>query len=185
MILGEHHSTLVFQDMNHWLYDVIIKELVPHYKDVKQFFVHGKFKEIQLSELKKESKELVKGLLSQGYFPVVSDLYRVTESTQSTGKRNLKFFVVRKESVSPLILKENERFQQFVYNNSFQKNKPFVLQPVGWKFQEDLRDSITIRYFSNFAEQMILLVNTVDDSIRAIYIFGEKPEMITEFKENN
>ncbi|MFB5197597.1 hypothetical protein ACE198_22260 [Neobacillus sp. KR4-4] len=174
VILEDHRSCLVFRDMDQWLHEVIMKELVPHYNEVKQFFIHGKFEEIQLSELKKESKELVKCLLSQGYFPVVSDLYRGTESTQLRGKGNLQYFVIRKESVNPLELQEYERFKQFVIHDSFQKNKPFVLRPAGWKLQEDLRDSITIRYFSNCAEQIVLLVNTLDDSIRAIYIFGEK-----------
>ncbi|SMQ80906.1 hypothetical protein SAMN05444673_4032 [Bacillus sp. OV166] len=176
VILEDHQSVLVFQDMNPWLQEVIMKELVPHYKVVKEFFVQGKFKEIQLSELKKESKELVKSLLSKGYYPVVSDLYRGTQSEQSTGPRNLKYFLIKKESVNPLELKENKRIQQFLLNESFQKNRPFFLKPVGWKLQEDLRDSITIRSFYNFAEKIVLLVNTVDDSIIGIYIFGAKAD---------
>ncbi|MGF6949080.1 hypothetical protein QF028_001585 [Neobacillus sp. B4I6] len=176
VILEDHQSVLVFQDMNPWLQEVIMKELVPHYKVVKEFFVQGKFKEIQLSELKKESKELVKSLLSKGYYPVVSDLYRGTQSVQSTGPRNLKYFLIKKESVNPLELKENKRIQQFLLNESFQKNRPFFLKPVGWKLQEDLRDSITIRSFYNFAEKIVLLVNTVDDSIIGIYIFGAKAD---------
>jgi len=50
--------------------------------------------------------------------------------------------------------------------------------------QNDLRDSITIRYFSNFAEQIVLLVNTQDDSILAIYIFGEKAKKGTQMTDN-
>jgi hypothetical protein len=180
VILEDHHSVLVFRDIDQWLHEVVMQELVPYYKEVKQFFVHGKFKEIQLSELKEESKKLVKGLISQDFFPVVSDLYRRRESTQSTGNSKFKFFVIRKESVNSLVLKEYDCFKQFVFNHSFQKNKPFVISPAGWKLQEDLRDSITIRYFSNFAEQIVLLVNTVDDSILAIYIFGEKAEEGTD-----
>jgi len=130
VILEDHRSCLVFRDMDQWLHEVIMKELVPHYNEVKQFYIHGKFEEIQLSELKKESKELVKSLLSQGYFSVVSDLYRGTESTQSSGKGNLQYFVIRKQSVNPLELQEYERIKQFVFHDSFQKNKPFVLTPV-------------------------------------------------------
>jgi hypothetical protein len=172
VILEDHQSVLVFQDINPWLQEVIMNELVPHYKVVKEFFVQEKFREIQLSELKKESKELVKSLLSKGYYPVISDLYKDTRSVQPMGPGNLKYFVIKKESLNLLELNENERIHQFIMNKSFKENKPFFMKPVGWKLQEDLRDSVTIRSFYNFAEKIVLLVNTVDDSIRGVYIFG-------------
>ncbi|MBT2739374.1 hypothetical protein [Bacillus sp. ISL-77] len=174
MIL-EHNRVLVFQDVNPWVLEVIMKEMVPHYKVVKQFLDKGKLREIQLSELKEESKELINDLLSKGLYPVVSDLYRVKTTTELT-TGSLKLYSINKDFVDPLVLNEDNRIHQFIQKSSFQNNKPLVLEPVGWKLQDNLKNSITIRSFWKIAEQMVLLVNIADDSVRAIYIFGEKSE---------
>ncbi|MDE3839488.1 hypothetical protein C0966_08980 [Bacillus methanolicus] len=171
-VIQEEKSANIFRDVNPFVLDIIMKELVPHYKEVKQFFIDGKFKEIQLSELKDESKELVNSLLSKGFYPVVSDLYRGKDSYLPTGPRNLKYFLIKKEAVTPLYLKETERIKRFVQIAYFDRNKSFNLMPVGWKLEENLRDSLTIRSFYSFAKQIVLLVDTVDDSVLGLYIFG-------------
>jgi len=171
VIYEDHHSALVFQDVTPWVLEIIMMEMVPHYKVVKELYIEDKFKEIQLSDLKDESKELAKGLISQKFYPVVTDLYRNNQPLDSIGR--IQYFSIKKEDVTPLFLKENDGIHQFMKNNNFKHNKPFVITPVGWKLDENLKDSIAIRSFYSFAKQIVLVVNTFDDSVRAIFIFGE------------
>ncbi|MFF5400343.1 hypothetical protein ACFY5J_23980 [Peribacillus butanolivorans] len=56
--------------------ETILNEVVPHYLDIKQIFIDGKLKEINVRCLKKESKKIVQDLLSNGIYPVIPDLYR-------------------------------------------------------------------------------------------------------------
>ncbi|WP_429464764.1 hypothetical protein [Neobacillus sp. B4I6] len=174
-IFEDHHFALVFQDVTPWVLEIIMKEMVPHYKVVKELYIEEKFKEIHLSELKDESKELAKGLISQRFYPVVTDLYRNNQSEDSIGGC-IQYFLIKKEDVTPLFFKETERIHQFMKNNNFQNNKPFVITPYGWKLDENLKDSIAIRSFYSFAKKIVLVVNTFDDSVRAIFIFGENED---------
>ncbi|TDK61770.1 hypothetical protein E2K98_12840 [Bacillus salipaludis] len=171
VILNDNYL-LMFQDVSPLVLETLMKEFVPHYKNVKQMFIQGECKEIHLEEMKEESKELIKNLISTGFYPVISDLYRGKDSEKSSGPRKLKYFLINKESIPPLYLKETKKIQEFIQNAFFDKKKPFLIQPVGWKLEQNLQDSITIRSFSTFAKQIVLLVNTVDDSVEGMYIFG-------------
>ncbi|WP_256942415.1 hypothetical protein [Bacillus sp. OV166] len=173
-IFENHHSALVFQDVTPWVLEIIMKEIVPHYKVVKELYIEEKFKEIQLSGLKDESKEMAKELIYQRFYPVVTDLYRNNRLDETVGC--IQYFLIKKEDVTPLFFKETERIHQFMKNNNFQNNKPFVITPYGWKLDENLKDSIAIRSFYSFAKKIVLVVNTFDDSVRAIFIFGENED---------
>jgi hypothetical protein len=175
LFLDKGQSVIIFRDLTTEMLKVINDEMVPHYKEVKQFFVEGEFKEIQLSVLKEESEEIAKNLFAKEVYPVVNDLYKAP-FTQSAGPGKLQFFSIKQESIIPFALKENDQFHQFILEKYFKKNKPLYIEPTGWKVQESLKDFIVIRYFCSFAEQIVLLINTTDDSVRGIYIFGKKKE---------
>ncbi|NRG47877.1 hypothetical protein HRF87_24455 [Bacillus sp. CRN 9] len=53
-----------------------MEEVVPHYKVVKEIFIDGELKEINVFCLKDHSKRIIKELLLEGVYPVIPDLYR-------------------------------------------------------------------------------------------------------------
>ncbi|WP_256942429.1 hypothetical protein [Bacillus sp. OV166] len=170
VILHENYS-LSFRDVQPLLLEILIKDFVPHYKNVKQLFILGEFKEIRFEDLKEESKKIVENLIAANFYPVISDLYR-GKYAEKSGMRKLQYFLINKEDITPLYSKETEKIQQFIQSAFFDQNEPFCRQPVGWKLEQNLKESITIRSFCTFAKEIVLLVNAVDDSVEAMYIFG-------------
>ncbi|SMQ80931.1 hypothetical protein SAMN05444673_4045 [Bacillus sp. OV166] len=171
LILGEDSLTTLPTPNDNAL-ETILSEVVPHYSDVKQIFIDGKLKEINVMCLKKESKKMLKDLLSNGIYPVVPDLYRTKNLNLATKPRKLKYYLVSQESINPVHIKETEKIREFLMSSFFTDSGSILLQPTGWKLDDNLKESVTIRAFSTFAKQIILVVDDNDENVVGLDIYG-------------
>jgi hypothetical protein len=171
VILDENALT-VLPTPNDKALNIIMNEVVPHYIDVKQIFIDGKLKEINVRGLKEESKKIVKDLFLKGGYPVMLDLYRTNNLNLATGPRNLKHYLIKQQSLSPLHLSETETIREFLESTFFAEKGSIMLQPTGWKLDDTLKESVTIRAFSTFAKQIVLVVDDKDKSVVGLNIYG-------------
>ncbi|MEI2316408.1 hypothetical protein [Bacillus paramobilis] len=150
---------------------IVKNELIPHYKDVKQVFINNEFHEIFMIGLKKESKQTLKALLTNCIYPVVPDLYRSCSFNRIVGRRNIKIFVLF-DCIDPMFLKETQEIAYFLKHSFFQKEGCISLVPTGWFLKESLKDSITLRSFCTFANEIVLVVDESNQEIISLDIYG-------------
>ncbi|WP_219837657.1 hypothetical protein [Paenibacillus sp. R14(2021)] len=127
---------------------------------------------INVIGLKPNSRKLIENKLSDGIYPVVTDLYRNADLNLATGRRKLKYFSVRKEAIIPLNTLETEKLGDFFHNPFFADTGSVFLAPTGWVLEEKLRESVTIRTFIVFARLLILVVDSSDNRIVGIDIYA-------------
>jgi hypothetical protein len=151
----------------------IMNEVVPHYLDVKQIFFNGKLQQLNVRGLKEESKKIVEDLLTNGIYPVIPDLYRTKGSSFRTGPTKVKYYSINQGLIDPLYIKETEKVRDFICCSFFIQNGFISIQPTGWYLEDELKNSITLRTFTTFAKQMVLVVNSVDNSVIGLDIYGE------------
>ncbi|WP_078554359.1 hypothetical protein [Bacillus alkalicellulosilyticus] len=168
----ETDSLLSLPTPNQNVVKTIMNEVVPHYVDIKQIFIDGELKEINVMDLKEESKRLVKDSLSNGIYPVIPDLYRTNNLNLPTGPRELKHFLVNQEMITPLHIDETEEIRDFLINSFFTDRGSISLQPTGWKLEDNLKESVTIRTFSTFAKQIVLIVDDKNMNVVGLDIYG-------------
>ncbi|MBM7583954.1 hypothetical protein JOC86_000491 [Bacillus pakistanensis] len=126
LILDENALTSLPTPNNQAL-EIILKEVVPHYVDVKQIFIDGKLKEINVGCLKKDSKKIIEDLLSSGIYPVIPDLYRTKNLNLATKTRKLKHYLVNAELINPLHIKEAEKIREFLVSSFFSESGSIML----------------------------------------------------------
>jgi hypothetical protein len=152
--------------------ETILNEVVPHYLDIKQIYIDGKLIEINVRGLKKESKRILQDLLSNGINPVIADLYRTKNLNLPTRPRKLKYYSVNQEMIDSLHIEETEKVRGFLISSFFTARGLISLQPTGWKLDDNLKESVTIRAFSTFAKKIVLVVDDKDMSVVGIDICG-------------
>jgi hypothetical protein len=171
LIIGEDCLTILPTPNDNAL-EIIRNEIVPHYLDVKQIFIDGELKEINVRRLKKESKRIVQDLLSNCIYPVITDLYRAKNLNLATQPREIKYYLVKLELIEPIYIQGTEMIRKFLMHSYFAESGSIGLQPTGWKLDDRLKESVTIRAFSTFAKQIVLVVDNKDMSIVGLDIYG-------------
>ncbi|GEL77202.1 hypothetical protein [Tenuibacillus multivorans] len=171
-VILDHDALTILPTPNDHALETILNEVVPHYLDVKQIFIDGKLKEINVRSLKKESKKIVEDLLSNNIYPVIPELYRTKNLNLPTEPRKLKHYLVKLELIDPLFIEETEKIHNFFKSSFFTESGSIKLQPTGWKLNEHLKESVTIRAFSTFAKQIVLVVNEEDMRVVGLDIYG-------------
>ncbi|MCU6795124.1 hypothetical protein OB236_23740 [Paenibacillus sp. WQ 127069] len=116
--------------------------------------------------------KIIQEKLNKGIYPVVTDLYRNNNLNLATGKRDIKYYSVRNEAISPLITQETEKLEIFFQNTFFADTGSVFFSPTGWILEDKLRDSITLRTFSVFSRSIILVVDKKDNSVIGLDIYG-------------
>ncbi|WP_245805841.1 hypothetical protein [Bacillus alkalicellulosilyticus] len=171
-VILETDSLLTLPTPNQNVLKKIMDEVVPHYRDIKQIIIDGELKEINVLGLKEESKRIVQYSLSNGIYPVISDLYRTKNLSLPTEPRDLKYYMVNQEMITPLQIDGTEEIRDFLKNTFFTDRGSIALQPTGWKLEDDLKESVTIRTFSTFAKQIVLVVDDNNMSVVGLDIYG-------------
>ncbi|HDR8184152.1 TPA: hypothetical protein QC116_006022 [Bacillus thuringiensis] len=152
--------------------NIVKNELIPHYKDVNQVFINNELHEIFMIGLKEESKQTLKALLTNGIYPVVPDLYRSCFFNRVVGRRKLKYYSVLFDCIDPMFLKETQEIAYFLKHSFFQKEGCISLVPTGWFVKESLNDSITLRSFCTFANEIVLVVDESNQEVISLDIYG-------------
>ena len=171
VILNENALTS-FPTPNQKAKSIIMNDVVPHYVDVKQIFIDGKLKEINVRGLKEKSKKMIEDLLLNGIYPVVPDLFRSKSLEMRSYPKTLKYYTINKQYINELYIKETEDLFDFLNCSFFAENGSIMLQPTGWTLEDNLKESVTIRTFSSFAKQVVLVVNVSDKSVVGVDIYG-------------
>jgi hypothetical protein len=151
--------------------NLIVTEISPHYTDVKEVYKNGVLRSINVRGLKPHSRKIIEEKLIKGIYPVVTDLYRNNNLNLATGKRNVKYFSVRNEVMSPLNTQETEKLNYFFQNTFFADSGSVLLAPTGWVLEDKLKDSLTLRTFTVFAHSLILVVDTKDNNVIGLDIY--------------
>ncbi len=152
--------------------NIITNELIPHYKDIKQVFINNELHEIFMIGLKEESKQTLKELLTNGIYPVVPDLFRSRSFKRAVGRRKLKYYSVACDCIDPMFLKETQEIGYFLKHSFFQKDGCISLMPTGWFLEDSLKESITIRSFCTFANNIVLVVDESNQQVICLDIYG-------------
>ncbi|MDB5052351.1 MAG: hypothetical protein JWM44_401 [Bacilli bacterium] len=152
--------------------NTIMNEIVPHYLDVKEIYIGGILRKINVRRLKRNSSKMIEELLSDGIYPVIPDLYRSNSPNLATEPRKLKYFSVRQELISQPHIMETEKIKNFFNNSFFAETGSVFITPTGWSLEENLKESITIRTFCTFANKIILVIDTKDRSVVGLDIHG-------------
>jgi hypothetical protein len=139
LILGQDSLTSL-PTPNESALETILNEVVPHYSNVKQIFIDGKLKEINVMNLKESSKIMLKGLLlSNKIFPVIPDLYRTKKLNWTTKPRKLKYYLVRQDLIKPVHNKEAEQLGDFLKDSYFAESGSIMLSPTRWKVYLEIK----------------------------------------------
>ncbi|MFF5400342.1 hypothetical protein ACFY5J_23985 [Peribacillus butanolivorans] len=80
--------------------------------------------------------------------------------------------MVNQELIDPLYIKETGKIREFFMSSFFTESGSIMLQPTGWKLDDNLKESVTIRAFSTFAKQIVLVVNDKNMSVVGLDIYG-------------
>ncbi|HDR7717018.1 hypothetical protein VSY18_12625 [Bacillus albus] len=152
--------------------NIVKNELTPHYKDVKQVFINNELHEIFMIDLKEESKQTLKELLTNGIYPVVPDLYRSCSFNRIVGRRTLKYYSVLFDCIDPMFLKETQEIAYFLKHSFFEKEDCISLVPTGWILEDSLKESITLRSFCTFANKIVLVVDESNQEVISLDIYG-------------
>jgi hypothetical protein len=152
--------------------NIIVNEIAPHYTDVKEIYINGVLRTINVRGLKPRSKRIIQDKLIEGIYPVVPDLYRSDNPNIATGKRDLKYFSICYEALSPLNTIETEKLRYFFQNTFFADSGSLFLAPIGWVIEDKLRESLTLRTFSVFARSIILVVDSTNYCVIGLDIYG-------------
>lgn len=171
VLLGEDALTTI-PIPNDQALKIVMNEVVPHYIDIKQVFIDGNLKEINVHHLKGSSRKLFKNLLQGDIYSVIPDLYRSKEINRTNYPRTIKYYLINKELINQIHNKETKKIFGFFNESFFAENGSIMLQPTGWILQEQLKESYTIRSFSTFAKQIVLVVNEPDNVVIGLDIYG-------------
>lgn len=147
----------------------IIQEIAPHYEQVLLQYEDNNVSYINLSKVKKASKEKFLSQLSDNVaVTIFSELYKERNPSKSTLKKNLKYFLVDKEKIKPLLSKEVEEIANFFFSTYLEKSSFLPLVPYGWYANNELQYSPFIRSFMAYFQKVILVVDVNDNKVYGI-----------------
>ncbi|UOQ43736.1 hypothetical protein MUN89_17900 [Halobacillus salinarum] len=153
--------------------NVILNEIAPHFHKVQLIKTNDNITTINLKFLKTHSQELLnKALDEQSPDSIINDIYR-TNKLYKIPKHglNLKYYKVHCEYIQPVTLQNFDRVMDFIDSSFLKSGEPFSLRTSGWILEEELKNSIAIRAFSSFSKEIILVVNSADDTVVFVDIY--------------
>ena len=152
--------------------NVILNEMAPHYNKVQVIKKKDNITTINLKFLKKHSQRLLNKALLEGVLGgIINDIYRTNELHISMHRLNLKYYKVNGKYIQTVKLEGFDRVMEFLESSFLTSGGPFTLSPSGWTLEEELKNSIAIRAFSSFSKEIILVVDSADNTVVAVYIY--------------
>lgn len=152
----------------------IIQEIAPHYEKVLLVYEDDKASNINLSTIKKSSKEKFLSQLSDNVgVSIFSELYKAIDSSNPRQKKKLKYFLINKEKIQPLFSNEVEEIANFFYATYLKDSSFIPLVPYGWYVNNELQYSLFIRSFISYFEKVILVVDENDNKVYGIDLWKE------------
>jgi hypothetical protein len=148
---------------------MIMDHIAPHYKDVKIVYVEDEVEIINMQYVKTESFQLFNESDSD-FIKIVSDLYRTGEMTnwKFEGTRKISHYAVIKAKLNLDNHSNPHAVKSFITEAYIKINKPLVMLPTGWRLDDHLKESISLRFFASFIPRITLLVDDNNKQVVAI-----------------
>ncbi|UOQ91471.1 hypothetical protein MUO14_12835 [Halobacillus shinanisalinarum] len=151
---------------------VILNEIAPHYEKVQMIKMNDIVTKINLKFLKSHSQKLLKeALFKETKDSIINDIYRTDKLYIPTHETKLKYFKVKCKYIQPVSHTDFERVMDFIDSSFLSSGESFSLRPSGWVLEDGLRNSIAIRTFSSFSKEIILVVDSIDNTVIAMDIY--------------
>ncbi|MDT3426382.1 hypothetical protein J2Z22_001908 [Paenibacillus forsythiae] len=153
----------------------VMKEIAPHFTDVKLCVSQGEIQEIYMQHVKPGSKMLFHSARS-GVIPVMEDLYRHQDFTKTYigRKRKLLHYTVNRSVLEPYPVAGDSALRAVLQKAYFDRNEQYVLLPLGWTFDESLRDSEALRFLAQIAPCLTLSVDADNNEVVTLHLSREE-----------
>lgn len=148
------------------------QQLAIHFKNYKEVVIDGKVVHLVLSELRDESAAYFKNLHEQGKLsPQVTDVFRSKVVDFDPLKELLGTKDVYKLDTKMLRGQpdeESKNLWEFIRATTLEAEGHATFSPVGWKFHEELLDSVFLSGLSRVCEDIYLIVDRKSNEVRTI-----------------
>ncbi|MFQ3544530.1 hypothetical protein Q7A53_10605 [Halobacillus rhizosphaerae] len=154
--------------------NIILNEIAPHFNKVLLIKEKDTITEINLKFLKKHSQKLLnKALLEEAADSIINDIYRTNHLYNIPAEGlNLRYYKVNSKYIQPVTVKNFDRVMEFIDGSFLASGKSFSIRTSGWTLEEELKNSITIRAFSSISKEIILVVNSADNTVVFVDIYN-------------
>jgi hypothetical protein len=153
--------------------NLILNDIAPHFIDVKVVYVEDEVEVINMQYLKEESKKLFDST-SNGIILVMHDLYRNRNMSvwKSEQRRELIQFTVKIDELNVYDIPNTKDIKEFLKKGYFDLGEEFSLIPTGWTIEEELKESITLRFFATFIPCITLVVDSTNRQVVLLQLSG-------------
>ncbi|MED4956360.1 hypothetical protein ABEO75_11730 [Paenibacillus macerans] len=143
------------EEMRHLVAD----QVAAHFEKVRYLIRGDKVEEVNMQRLKKDTGELFNAA-DTGILPVLKDLYREPRPAERQGnRRSPLYYTVETGRLQAYDASGTEDIKRFLQKAYFDRGESFVLQPLGWTFEEKLRESVALRFFAGFVPFITVAVD--------------------------
>lgn len=135
----------------------LLKDVIPHFNNVKMVSQNDVLKEIMLSQPKDYSVNYVKGHSKN---PIIQNIYNIDIPINADDKwQQKKVYKIRTEKIEKY---ENRDFDKILPYLNPPYNMPYVFLSIyDWILNDDLKNSPAIKYFTHKFKEVYLWVDEI------------------------
>ncbi|MFS0783084.1 hypothetical protein [Bacillus sp. 1P06AnD] len=160
-----------FPITNKSVYNIIKDEVYPHFKVIQELKFSGELRAVQVKSVKNTSLEQFKAFKYQVH-PYIQELYfknpfhKMNSHFQISKK--LLFYEVIKDGIISQVRKEDTLLSFIKKTYLDNNNSCYTIQPIGWKLDENLRNSKVISELSNIANKVIICIDNESNIVKFV-----------------
>lgn len=154
----------------------VLEEVSPHYAEARQYTIAGRGDEMVLRKLKPASRDLFLATTTC-VMPLMKDLYRHhdTSGWRNGVKRAVVNYPVNIKALVPYEAEGIRELQELLRKLYLDPpGEDFGLAPLGWKFEDSLKDSLMLRFLAGFAPHLTLAVDAGTLEVISIHLSQEE-----------
>lgn len=168
---GEQPNVTYLPIPNEKIYEMALQCLGTHFADVKSVAINGDVKQLILREVVYESeKKLQEARLNNEIHPIIMDLFFSSDLNNIT-----KPHEVQNKTVYKIINSKIETYQSTGFeatwnflSNCYSREGDLLVTPGNWYLNDELKNSVALRYFSAKVSKLNLWVNS--DTLEVLYL---------------
>jgi hypothetical protein len=130
---------------------IILEEMAVHFEDVKLVYRNDQLTNINMRLPKRESKALF-NISSSETKKMMFDFYRTSElnNWSTPHKRSISHYRILTREIERQEIQSTEKLKQYILREYIRTNESLCLIPSGWNFQDNLKNSLILRFLSSF-----------------------------------
>lgn len=177
-VLLPGNTSVQLEIENDEIYNLILKELVPHYEKVKVVLIDNRINTILMEQLKNDSVEIFRSMEQSGELsPLIMDFYRSSERNllgPHKMRRICRYFIVLLDKLEPMNLTGTDSLRKWIEDGYKQPNERLAFSPTGWVLEDELQKSVSLRFFASFCPSLLLVVDADDMKVIGLDILKNK-----------